>query len=113
MKQHIYLTNKNLSQLSNKGKEKLITWMMDNNHITVEINLGLNPPILTIGQLLEFLSEHFSDNQVDWGVQFGKDLAFVATTKNGEIFGKTPENREGELIDGLWDLASGVLEDEK
>lgn len=61
----------------------------------------------TIGDMIEFLSKSVRD---DWSIHFGKNLAFVAfaTWREG-LYGKTPQQRRGQLCDGLWDCVKFVL----
>jgi hypothetical protein len=97
MKQNI--TTKQLNELSEKGKDKLITWMMNCGYVTVEVNLEEDIPLLSIGQMIEFLDEQFVElHQTSsfWGVRLKKNKYVVEKPK--------------ELCDALWQAVKEVLE---
>ena len=63
--------------------------------------------LLSIGQMIEFLDENL---KTDWGIHFGKDLAFFSRSDKDGLYGKTPTNRKGTLCDGLWEIVKEILE---
>ena len=116
MKQHI--TVQDLNDLSEKGKERLREWwdkkykhrdaphsyQSEDPYVGVEYG---EQPILSIGQMIEFLDKN---RKRDWAIYFGKNLAFVQSDNGVTLLGKTPENRKGDLCNGLWAAVKEVLE---
>lgn len=106
MKQQITLEQLNELSIVNRDKyfaySKLKGWRKNN----------ADWDLWSIGQMIEFLDENV---KCDWGVHFGKALAFAAFVNLEEkyldgLFGKTPSNRKGELCDGLWKAVKEVFE---
>lgn len=100
MKQHISVED--LQQLSDKGKGRLIEWWASHQFSTCEIyresKNSARYPLLSIGQLIEFLEE--KDNfwyQSFWMINNEEDL-FV---QKGYV---------SELCDSLWEAVKEVLE---
>lgn len=131
MKQHI--TSQDLEQLSDKGKEKLREWWKPKEgdwicfttgtkHIkhTVEINScdsewgyviepGDKPqknqlPLLSIGQMIEFLDEHNTDRAFD-------ALCFDRGEYEWHVYHleKPNNHRSVELCNALWSACVEVL----
>lgn len=97
MKQHI--TVEQLKELPLKSKQKLQTWW-DINYkeetiILYEMQDGFDP-ILSIGQMIEFLDEHneYEDWWEDLFYPSGKDVL---------------PKYDGELCDALWEAVKEVL----
>lgn len=141
MKQHI--TIEQLSELSEKGKERLRNWWEEiairgdlcfhkSGGVCTILNnqspyflVAYDPqktrldvqamriaqidfdPLLSIGQMIEFLDEHL---KTDWSIHHGKDLLFFASSDRDGFWGITPKNKKGELADGLWEIIKEVLE---
>jgi hypothetical protein len=98
MKQQITLEQ--LDEISLENRKKL------HNFLRKKYELDRGPfACPNIGEMIEFLAEK---RKRDWGILFGKNLAFVATKKG--LKGKTPDNRNGELCDGLWEAVKEILE---
>lgn len=97
MKQNI--TKDQLNELSEKGKEKIRGWQMEPYKGTwYEGELS---PLLSIGQMIEFLG----------------DFCIDVDLSNGKLNGTgyiTEAREDGmELCDALWEACKEVLEDEK
>ena len=122
MKQHI--TVEQLNELSEKGKEKLRKWWKpivgdwfdDDGYMRIIpddetkgafVLNSFHTPLLSIGQMIEFLDEHL---KTDWSICSGKNLLFFGRSDRNEIYGKIPQNRKGELCDALWKAVKEVLE---
>ena len=103
MKQQISVDQ--LNELSAKGKEKLVYWIHENTKHDKKhpSEHDLN---LSIGQMIEFTQENL---RTDWSVHFGRNLAFVGRADKDGFWGKTPDNRGGELCDGLWEVVKEIL----
>ena len=123
MKQHI--TIEQLNELTPKSKEKLKDWWnpKDGDLFTIAdfpndisvwdkswedriITGTFNPPILSIGQMIELIQDNIG---TDWSIYFGMNLAFVGREDKDGFWGQTPENKDGELCDGLWELVKEIL----
>lgn len=114
MKQHISLSD--LNQLSDKGKERL--WEWDLKTKTIEANkfgaiytqwrTDENLPLLSIGQLIQFLDEH--EFFVDFVLkQFHPQNCWVVRYM---WFDKEKEFVAEELCDSLWMAVKDILEKE-
>lgn len=110
MKQHISITQ--LNELSEKGKERLRKWYkpVDGDLVykpddrsemfwgmSREASWGDTLPLLSIGQMIQFLQEH----KVDW-------INEVFTVDYGGYISYA--NKDNNLIDDLWELVKDVLE---
>ena len=113
MKQHITLDD--LNQLSKKGKKRLFLWSKTCKSFQDEIFEGdydPNFPILSIGQMIEFLEHHGKLGQIlHFSTWTGAICAWRVTNKEGipsQIDGR-PDFKE--LCDTLWESVKEVLED--
>lgn len=109
MKQHI--TPKQLNELSSVSEKKLKKWYDNAYGITLYGNCfpsnELTNPLLSIGQMIEFLHEHFDEvdkglwvrniNGCFWEVNKGATLRCIASKR--------------ELCDALWEVVKEVLEE--
>jgi len=82
MKQHI--TGTQVSELSQKAKDKLYEWMVDKGYWSK--NIAPSSMLLSIGQMIEFLGDNWSN----W--IFG----------GGDISDDDSENDNNDLCDDLW-----------
>ena len=80
MKQHI--TNKQLNELSEKGRKKLEKWLDERATM-----LGEQHPQVSIGQMIEFLGTNGLDMEID-----------------------IPHIMENHLCDKLWEAVKEILE---
>ena len=104
MKQNIKLEQFN--ELSEKGKKKLIKWRDDKRYFHFEAdNISgegygstIDDPLLSIGQLIEFLDEN---EAITKHGTVGKKGVIA----NGEVI-----YWNGELADELWEKCKEVLE---
>lgn len=109
MKQNITL--KQLRELTENQKEKLKNWyekckgvpFIDTTEVWADDKFL---PQLSIGKMIQFIQENIG---TDWSIHFGKDLAFVGRSDKDGFHGQTPENPDGELCDGLWEIVRQIL----
>ena len=98
MKQHI--TPKQLNELSEKGYKKLVDWAEDRNRVKGEV--GTVYPLLSIGQMIEFLDGKFINfwrgQRKDW---------LIVIDDNHEVIVKK------ELCDCLWEAVKEILNQTK
>lgn len=104
MKQHITVTQ--LSKLTKSQKKVLDDYQ--NKGISDDFRWEIHPLEVDIGFMIEYLNEKMKD---DWSIHFGKNLAFAAQASKDGFYGKTPENKKGELCDGLWELVKEYLKE--
>ena len=95
MKQNI--TPKQFNELSEKGKDKLWSWIEAGHD-------SLNMPLLSIGQLIEFLDDTFLDINLDTWEDRGDFWQVTSLEK------KFKETLEPELCDALWETVKEVLD---
>lgn len=101
MKQHI--TTKQLNELSEKGKKALWKWAKDKEfeHFGYWDKGNRDLPLLSIGQMFEFLDEHY---------------ALLSLEKRGGnkpywIFGTCEKYEKNKSpVDTLWEAVKEVLE---
>jgi hypothetical protein len=104
MKQHI--TEDQLNELSDEGKIKLNEWYNKKPHEYLIVGICADgttnktyqqPPLLTIGQMIEFLDGNFINfwrgKRDDWLIIIDDDKHIV----------------KKELVDALWDAVKEVL----
>lgn len=105
MKQHI--TKSELEQLSEKGKEKLDSWLFKDMP-PVAMNDGIfrgmeRDRLLSIGQMIEFLSEYDLE-EIYWEGKHSDRMWVI----EGDSFKKSSK----ELSDVLWEVVKKALEKE-
>jgi hypothetical protein len=105
MKQNITLSQ--FHELSDKAKKKLWDFSLPKKYLFSSDDKQTIYPLLSIGQMIEFLYAHQS---TDWSIHFGRDLAFYASSGRDTLYGKTSTKRDGELCDGLWEAVKEVLQ---
>lgn len=112
-----YITVKQLNELSEKGKKRLRKWWKPTqlDHICVEKDILVgNPfkdlakeyalPLLSIGQLIEFLEKNVSENW-EWFLHAQDKILYWG--KNAEQY--QYDYSGGELVDGLWQATKEIL----
>lgn len=101
MKQHISISQ--LNELSEEGRQRLDIWYHDEcDHVCEEIETDIprhNLPLLSIGQMIEFLDEYGPET-------------IVVNTEERNIIGN--DNvliawSDRELADALWEAVKEVL----
>lgn len=112
MKQHI--TVDQLNELSDKGKENLLTYCKDKGYIREsyddlgewgKVNVKYSITLLSIGQMIEFLD----DNKVDISYHLGYLFVDLDYDYDGaETYDKRYDN--DELADALWEVVKEVLD---
>ena len=128
MKQHI--TTKQLNELSEKEREKLRKWWKpkDGNFYSVmekdkfmggDVLYGLSDvdwlkennslPLLSIGQMIEFLVEKQDKGWRDLHIEMLHDRWGVGTCYDNDIPKWKFKNDKGELCDALWEAVKEVL----
>lgn len=111
MKQHIAIEQ--LNELSIKAKRKLLSRTFGINFVTNLIYI--KHPLLTIGQMIEFLDEYFSRKQYDFDIRIhsaGNGWKYPGqrlTDLNPPILYEIED--EVELCDALWLAVKDVLEE--
>ena len=107
MKQNI--TSKQLNELSDKGKKTIRKWADDKVGIFDDYVLGRKPsewlPLLSIGQMIEFLDGHQEDIDDDM-MTLGFPWFRVYSSNGAETLGI---KWKGELVDALWKACKEVL----
>lgn len=102
MKQHI--TKEQFGELSEEGQVRLRAWVNECRWVSVplgKVYLDYYPmPLLSIGQMIEFLDEHRDELDQPWWKQF-------FTWDYGTVDGY-----DGEFCDALWEAVKQVLEKE-
>lgn len=95
MKQHI--TENDLNQLTNSGKEKLLGWLVINEYAVLEDDNNWTFITPTIGQMIEFLDGKFINfwrgARKDWLIVIDDDTHIV----------------KDELVDCLWEAVKHEL----
>jgi hypothetical protein len=110
MKQNI--TRDQLHELTDKQKKKLLEYMKNKDYLPHGTQMMVHDSghylaeFINIGQMIEFLDKHIGD---DWSIHFGNGLAFICQASKDGFYGKTAENRDNELCDGLWEAVKKVL----
>ncbi len=121
MKQNI--TIEQLSELSEKGKEKLLDWWQGSTEGKIVDNLGgcgddehcesrltcfEDIPPLSIAQMIEFLDENFDYNLIKIIKHPAK--TFRCIYKKNEIILNPHQASEETLCDALWQAVKEILE---
>ena len=107
MKQRI--TIEQISELSEKGREKLNGWSSLNGHFYKPFEY---PPLLSIGEMIEFLCEDLSKRKISLNISFdsrygsGQFISFDDGTTT--LWEYDFENKE--LCNALWEAVKEVLE---
>lgn len=96
MKQHISVEQ--LSELSDKSREKLEDYVFSNIIMTQKRFI----PLLSIGQMIEFLDEECGA----WKMESWQEWEIVDTEMNKNI----TLSKSAELCDALWNSVKEILE---
>jgi hypothetical protein len=120
MKQHITVAQFN--ELTKKGRDKLWNWWKPRNgdmFLDFEIGYGCliseKPetfkkkqrfPLLTIGQMIEFLDEQDKILCIDYGSSYVSEMGQT----NWRVIFDESQYEDDELCDALWEAVKEVLE---
>ena len=100
MKQHI--TVKQLNELSEGGHKKLYQWLKSENIESILLDLKVVKPLLSIGQMIEFLPKDILQGITLWK----EGWMIVCNNFKGS---KEPIP---ELADALWEVVKEVLNED-
>ena len=104
----LHISQAQLDELSEKGKEKLVGWGEKHCDTFTTIDLpqehgerqeSIELPLLSIGQMIEFLGDTWLHDLAD---VWGKDHSY--------LFYEETTPTPGELCDALWEACKEVLE---
>lgn len=104
MKQHI--TVDEINKLPIKSKNKLLTWIFDHHYEIPTEDFGGLTPDLTIGMMIEFISDH--EINPHFPHQEWHDYVIKEVQDCGDI--QIPYTSE-ELCDALWEAVKEALEE--
>lgn len=116
MKQHI--DKQQLEQLSSNGRTKLDQWAISKDYIEWtnqcndhECNCAYTTdPLLSIGQMIEFLDEQDSCNEINIANDGGR---YSNEHYQWTVYSCDSDTNKPELCDALWEACKQLLEEEK
>lgn len=99
MKQNI--TKEQLLELSKRAENRLFGWCGDAGYLQFDQG-GFGIPLLSIGQMIEFLGEH---NAGDWSI--GQKDGYYGVWSGTEYY---VDDEYEELVGVLWEAVKEILE---